>query len=144
MDLVLAFTHDVTGSHIAKKGLPYDTSNPNAPPWEANYNNVFYPCDKIRNFIDINVLRFQKFVAGEEMEGRFWVDMDREYKKPVEALLEKVARLQAAGMWEKESRRVNEMIKYGVFGKEKVEEGEHDGGIDGEENGEDADDELEV
>jgi hypothetical protein len=57
------------------------------------------------------------FKEGEEMEGRMWVDMDARYKRNVDLLLEKVARFRSIGAWEKESRRVNEMIKYGVFGR---------------------------
>lgn len=129
MDLILAFTHDVTASHISKKGLPFDISPPQASPWEVQFNNVFYPADKIRNFIDINIRRFENFRDGEEMEGRMWVDMDLRYRQNVEALLEKVMKFRSMGAWEKESRRVNEMVKYGVFGKVEVE-GE---GEDGEE-----------
>lgn len=120
MDLVLTFTHDVTASHISKKGLPFDSSPPNAPPWEVEFNNVFYPADKIRNFVDINVRRFEKFMKGEEMEGRMWVDMDFKYRKAVEDLLTKVEKFRNMGAWEKESRRVNEMMKYGVFGKVEI------------------------
>lgn len=117
MDLVLAFTRDVTASHISKKGLPFDTSAPNASPWVVQFNNVFYPADKIRNFIDINVRRFEKFRDGEEMEGRMWMNMDGRYQKAVDGLLEKMERFKMAGAWERESKRVNEMVKYGVFGK---------------------------
>jgi hypothetical protein len=117
MDLVLAFTHDVTAQHISKKGLPFDKSPSNALPHEVEFNNVFYPADKVRNFIDINIRRFELFKEGEEMEGRMWVDMDARYKRNVDLLLEKVARFRSIGAWEKESRRVNEMIKYGVFGR---------------------------
>lgn len=117
MDLILAFTHDVTASHISKKGLPFDVSPPLASPWEVEFNNVFYPADKIRNFIDINVRRFEKFRDGEEMEGRMWVDMDLKYQRNVQALLEKMEQFRSIGAWEKESRRVNEMVRYGVFGK---------------------------
>lgn len=126
VDLLLAFTHDVTASHISKKGLPFDTSPPTASPWEVRFNNVFYPADKIRNFIDINVRRFEKFRDGENMEGRLWVDMDARYRKAVEGLLEKMERLRSLGSWEKESRRVNEMVRYGAFGKvveESMDEG---------------------
>ncbi|KJX99182.1 hypothetical protein TI39_contig369g00004 [Zymoseptoria brevis] len=140
LDLLIAFTRDVTREHVARKGLPHDEmlTPPGAPVQETVFTNPFYAGDKVKNFLDVNFERWRLTRdEGEELQGVMWVDAGEEYRRDVEGLLERVEGLCEVGTWERVNRKVRELKREGRFGekyrpkevvKEEEEDGEGEGG----------------
>ncbi|EGP82601.1 unnamed protein product [Zymoseptoria tritici ST99CH_1A5] len=120
LDLLIAFTRDVTKEHIAKKGLPHDEmlTPPGAPVQETVFTNPFYAGDKVKNFLDVNFERWRLTRdEGEELQGVRWEDAGEEYRRDVEGLLERVEGLCEVGTWERVNRKVRELKREGRFGE---------------------------
>jgi hypothetical protein len=146
IDLLIAFTRDVTKEHITKKTLPHDEllTPPGAPAQENIFTNPFFATDKIKNFLDINFERWRLFMYDrEELEGRKWEEVGEKHQGDVKELLERVERLCEAGAWERTNRKVKELKREGRFGEKYVPVKK--GGKEGEdvESGEEGGDEGE-